>query len=298
MTVRRHISAILALAALGLGAGCGGNDRSPVAAETDEPAYKEGKQLENAGRYPEALAAYLRVIEQRGEQNSAESHLDAGLIYLLRIKDPVEAIHQFRKYLELQPNSKRASHVRDQIHVAERNFALTLRGPNPLDAVQPDVQEQIDRLQRENETLRAALQAAPGEGALPVFRLPGAAGDAATSGLRAVSPPAPTAGVFDLASPLSRAPAPPPEPAGGPARSFIVAPQPPVPRAAPPAANPSAAAPSGGHRHTVAAGDTLYRISVKYFGNGSKVDEIFNANRDMMPNKNTLPRVGTELKLP
>lgn len=294
MTVRRKIFAVLAFAALWLGAGCGSGERSPVAAETDEPAYKEGKRLENAGRYPEALAAYRRVIEKRGEQNSAESHLDAGIIYLVRIKDPVEAIHHFRKYLELQPNSKRAPLVRDQIYVAQRNFALTLRGPNPLDAVQPDVQEQLERQQREIETLRAALQAAPGGGGtLPVFRLPSTAGDAGSPDLRAVPPPAP-----DAISPLLPAPMPPPERAGGGSGGFVIAARPPAGKAAMLATKPSTSAPASARRHTIVAKDTLYRISVKYFGNGSKVDDIFNANRDVMPNRDTLPPIGTELKIP
>ena len=60
--------------------------------------------------------------------------------------------------------------------------------------------------------------------------------------------------------------------------------------APPPAAN--------ARKHTIAPGDTLYKISAKYFGNGSKVDAIFEANRAVMQNKNSLPRVGTELKIP
>lgn len=299
MTVRRKILAVLAFAALWLGAGCGGGEHSPVAAETDEPAYKEAKRLENAGRYPEALAAYRRVIEKRGEQNSAESHLDVGIIYLERIKNPIRAIYHFQQYLELQPNSKRAGLVRGQIRAAERSYALTLRGPNPLDAVQPDLQDQLERQQREIEMLRAALQAAPGGGgALPVIRLPNAAGEFDSPGLRAVPPPAPSSAAPEVISPLSPAPMPPSERTGGAGGGFVIAARPPAPKAAPPPAKPSATAPSAGRRHTIEAKDTLYKISVKYFGNGSKVDDIFNANRDVMPNKNTLPRIGTELKIP
>ena len=70
------------------------------------------------------------------------------------------------------------------------------------------------------------------------------------------------------------------------------------PNSAPPVNRAAAPSPAGARKHTIAPGDTLYRISVKYFGNGSKVDAIFNANRDVMSDKNTLLRVGIELKIP
>ena len=294
MTVPRQIIAALAFATLLLGAGCGGSDRSPVAAETDESSYVEAQKLKNQGRYPEALAAFLRVMEQRGDQASAESQLEAGLIYLDRIKDPNEAIHYFKKYLELQPNASRASYVRGRVEVAKREFALSLRGPNPLDAVQPDLQEKVDRLQNENERLqleneqlKAGMVPSAASAPVPLFRLPSMT---APPVLQTAPPPAP-----DLASPLSLAPAAPPAPVGSQSPFVTVAPRAPVRPVPAPLSKPTAPASASARRHTVAPGDTLYNIARKY---GVKVEAISAANRDLLPTVKTPLRLGAELKIP
>jgi len=274
MTLRRQSAVLLALAALWLGAGCGGGDRTVFSAETDDSSYRQGQQLKAQGRYSEALSSFLRVIERRGEQASAESHLEAGLIYLNHIKDPIEAIHQFRKYLELQPNAKQAPYVRGQVDVAKREFARTLPA-HPLEdqSIRFEMQDQVDRLQRENEELRAELQTLPG---------------AAPASLLHVTRSSAAPAAMDT-SPITLAPL----PAGtAPAAPLAIAPSAPRPLFSP------ASAASGGRTHTVAPGDTLYKIAKQYYGSGSKVEEIFNANRDVMRDKNTLPRVGTELKIP
>ena len=274
MTLRRQSAVLLALAALWLGAGCGGGDRTVFSAETDDSSYRQGQQLKAQGRYSEALSSFLRVIERRGEQASAESHLEAGLIYLNHIKDPIEAIHQFRKYLELQPNAKQAPYVRGQVDVAKREFARTLPA-HPLEdqSIRFEMQDQVDRLQRENEELRAELQTLPG---------------AAPASLLHVTRSSAAPAAMDT-SPITLAPL----PAGtAPAAPLAIAPSGPRPLFTP------APAAGGGRTHTVAPGDTLYGIAKKYYGSGAKVEEIFNANRDVMRDKNTLPRVGTELKIP
>jgi len=281
MTPCRKSAVLLALAALWLGAGCGGGDRTPFAAETDESDYRQGQQLKTQGRYSEALSSFLHVIEKRGERESAESHLEAGLIYLNHIKDPIEAIHQFKKYLELQPNSKQAPYVLGQVNVAKREFARTLPA-HPLEdqSIRFEMQDQVERLQRENEELKAELQSR-GIAPLPSIR---------TSRGTAAFAPAER-------SPITLAPLP-----AGVDSDALPAVAPAAPKAlfnlSQTAARPIPSAPAVGRKHTIAPGDTLYRIAVKYYGSGAKVEEIFNANRDVMRDKNTLPRVGTELKIP
>jgi tetratricopeptide (TPR) repeat protein len=88
--------------------------------------------MERQGRWDEALAAYLKVIDRRGDA-APESNLDAGLIYLNHIKDPIYAIYYFRRYLELEPNSKQAVYVKGLIDAAKREFARALPG-QPLRA--------------------------------------------------------------------------------------------------------------------------------------------------------------------
>ena len=296
MTVPRKFSVLLALGALLLGAGCGGGDRTPVAAEVDEPSYREGQQLKTQGRSNEALAAFLRVIEKRGEQASAESHLEAGLIYLNQIKDPVEAIHQFRKYLELQPNSKRAPLVRGQMENAQRQFALMLRGPNPLESVQSDLQDKVTRLERENAELQAQLTSGPVTVPSSFVRLPRAPADAGTTGA-SVTPPSMAPPVLRTTeSPVPLA-SPPPQGAPG-GRQFVI-PLPPKPAAPTLVGPPATSRAPAGRTHTVQAGEGLFGISKQYYGTGSmaKGHAIYEANRDVMKSESDL-RPGMALKIP
>jgi len=61
MRILRRLTRIAA-AALGLAlAGCGERDRSQLPAETDDPFYVQGKQLQKQSRNTEALNAAART---------------------------------------------------------------------------------------------------------------------------------------------------------------------------------------------------------------------------------------------
>jgi nucleoid-associated protein YgaU len=68
-----------------------------------------------------------------------------------------------------------------------------------------------------------------------------------------------------------------------------------TPAAAPvDSASPPAPAP---HMHRVVSGDTLTRISSRYYGTPSRWQEIYNANRDKLSSADALP-LDVELKIP
>ncbi|RKX31053.1 MAG: hypothetical protein DRP71_14070 [Verrucomicrobia bacterium] len=50
-------------------------------------------------------------------------------------------------------------------------------------------------------------------------------------------------------------------------------------------------------RHVVARGDTLYSIARRFYGNGNRWREIYNANRSVMSSETDL-KIGTELVIP
>ncbi len=133
-------AALLALAAL---PGCGGDGQS-LSSEMDDSYYRDAQQLEREGRWDEALADYLKVIDRRGDA-APESNLDAGLIYLQPQQNPIFAIYHFSKYLELEPNSKKATMVLGMIDSAKREFARTLPG-QPLESLAEHMgyEEQVD----------------------------------------------------------------------------------------------------------------------------------------------------------
>ncbi|MCW5547943.1 MAG: LysM peptidoglycan-binding domain-containing protein [Opitutaceae bacterium] len=280
MTLKRlKIPGLFAvLAVLLIGTGCERHDGPGLGAESDDAGYRRGQQLVKQGRKQEALAAFLKVIAQRGDA-APESHLDAGLIYLNDIKDPIAAIYHFRKYLELQPNAVQAAYVRGLVDSAKREFARTLPG-NPLEsqALRLDMMDQVGRLQREVEQLKAELTAARSGAPAPVNRLL-----VPTDQTGAFQPPVnPVVREVDAASPITMAPLSPRPAAAEPA--------------APPPASPPPAAETA-RLHVVVKGDTLFSLAQRYYNDRSRWRDIYAANRDQMPNENAL-RLGMTLKIP
>ncbi|HWA08969.1 MAG TPA: LysM peptidoglycan-binding domain-containing protein [Opitutaceae bacterium] len=283
----RLLASPLLLAALALLAGCSRGDHEVAGDETAEPDYRRGQQLEKQGRPQEALAAYLKVIALRGEDAAPESHLEVGVINLQHVKDPLEAIYHFKKYLQLQPNSRQAGLVRQQIDAATRDFARTLLA-QPLENASDRgrLQDQVAALQRENDQLKAELagyRGAPSPAhAEPMILAP-------QGQIRAPSPPPADSAVMLVPQGPAAAPRPAPAPTGtakAPAR---------------PPASPTKGAPSSATRkYAVQPKDTLFKIAQRYPGTGStaaRAQAIFDANRDVMKSATDL-RPGMELRIP
>jgi LysM repeat protein len=293
MIVRRIIAVAATLFVL-VGTACRDRSNEPMPAETDDPYFVQGRQLQRQGRNPEALTAFLKVIEKRGERSSAESHLWAGQIYLNHTKDPVEAYHHFRKYLELQPNSREAELVRGMVKAALREFARTVPG-RPLDdqSMRLQADDEAAKLRREVEELRAELAVLRGGGGVPVnrasqmIRIP-------ASG--STSLPVPTTPV--VGSPITRAPYSPPanpitsansvRPGTTPNRGTSPSPS----RANTSLTMRSPSVPAG-RTHTVVAKDTLFNISKRY---GVKMEDLAAANG--LPSVSSSLKLGTVLKIP
>ena len=301
MTIRQLVAVSMTSAALFLAAGCERADNQMLASEADEPNYRQGQQLVKQGRSQEALSAYLKVIAKRGE-SAPESHLEAGLLYLDQVKDPLAAIYHFRKYLELQPNSRQAVYVKGRIDVAKREFARTLPA-QPLEnqSERLDMFDQVDRLQRENDQMRAELAAVRGGVSLPQTRTRSTINDqpaAQTYPRIETLEPQPLAMPADEAqdSPVSLASEAPPasapkSPSTSPSHTF--SPQQPI-RALP--TKPTAPS-SVNRRHLVVKGDTLFNLAQKYYGNQARWRDIYAANRDQLPSENSL-RLGMEIRIP
>lgn len=292
----RLLCPLLGVAALWL-AGCSESDRVKTAAEIDEPGYREGQTLLKTGRRQEALSAFLKVVDLRGD-DAPESHLEIGLLYAQHINDPLSAIYHFRKYLALRPNSPQAPLVRQRIDAATREFARTLPAQpleNQLQRV--DLVATLDKLKQENETLKqelADVKAGRNAVAAPDFdgpATPAKAGPAAP-GLTFNVENMPTVRTRPAAPPAAVR-APPPTPARTPAAQV------PVPATQKPAAaKPTATKPAAtGRTHTVQKGDTLSKISQQYYGNRTRVRDIFTANRGVMSSETDL-KIGTVLKIP
>jgi tetratricopeptide (TPR) repeat protein len=297
MRIRRIVAISLASIALLLAAGCERADNQALSSEADEPNYRQGQQLVKQGRSQEALSAYLKVIAKRGE-SAPESHLEAGLLYLNQVKDPLAAIYHFRKYLELQPNSRQAVYVKGLIDVAKREFARTLPA-QPLEnqAERLEIFDTVDRLQRENDQMKAELVALRGGTPSPSTRTRSTLNDPSAPTYPRVELPEPKPFIAprnDTAdSPVSLAPEPAPTPTAAPPVAQSPSVQQPI-RALP--TKPTAPS-TASRRHVVTKGDTLFSLAQKYYGNRSRWRDIYAANRDQLPSENSL-RLGMEIKIP
>ena len=271
-----RLTGLLLVGLLLLVAGCDAGDRRLLGPEVDDPQYRRGAQLLRQGRNQEALGAFLKVIEKRGD-DAPESHLEAGLLYQQVVRDPIAAIYHFRKYVELQPGSRQVDLVRQRISAAMREFARSLPA-QPLDNqnARLDLLGRIDELQKENLQLKEQI----------------AALSAAGANARSLASSVPPDEAFTPVLP-ARGPAATRQNAGAAATAPVAA------AAAPPRSAPAAAAPApaAGRRHTVAQGETLYKIAQRYYGSGSKWPQILEANRDVLKNESAV-RPGMDLRIP
>jgi LysM repeat protein len=277
--------------------GCGEDSRQSYATETDEPYYRQAEQMKRSGRQQEALSAYLKVIEKRGD-DAPESHLESGLLYLHHIRDPIAAIYHFRKFLALRPNSAQAPLVRQRIDAAIRDFARTLPAQpveNQLQRV--DLIAAMDKLKLENDLLKqqiSELQPGRGEPAMAV----GASGTAARaatgagSGDFSISVDIPTVRTRPTPARTEPTPArtPPPTQAAQTRQAAASTP-------ASTSQNQAAPARAGTRRHVVRPGDTLSKLAQEYYGNRARWRDIYQANRNTMRNESDL-KVGLELIIP
>lgn len=273
--------------------GCTDDSRQSYATETDEPYYRQAEQMKRANRQQEALSAYLKVIEKRGD-DAPESHLEAGLVYLHHIRDPIAAIYHFRKYLSLRPNSAQAPLVKQRIDAAIRDFARTLPAQpveNQLQRV--DLIAAMDKLKLENDLLKQQLaeyQAGRGTNA--------AGGDEANEG-PAPRDPAETRGASTAANNFALSVDTLPTVRTRPNSARSEPARPPAAATQTRSTNASAAqsAPAGARRHTVRAGDTLSSLSQRYYGNRTRWRDIYQANRSQMKSESDL-KIGMELVIP
>ncbi len=264
-------------------AGCQPNENVPFASEVDEPHYRRGSQLLRGGRTQEALDAFLKVVEKRGG-DAPESHLECGILYLQHLKDPIAAIHHFRKYLELRPTSPQAGRTRELIDTATKEFARTLPAtPFEGQVKMLDLMETVERLQKENFELKeqvAQLRGVPASsrpqprGATP----PAARGRDAVVGGDGVPTAYP---IF-----------------GDDAPAVPVAAVEPAPVRAPADHRAPTAVAAGGRVHTVQKGDSLYAISRQYYGSGNRVADIVAANPGVLHSSSTPLKIGMQLRLP
>lgn len=236
--------------------------------ETEERQFKLAKEFQSQGRYEDALITYLGLISIRRE--SPESHLEVGYIYLNTLKDPVRAIFYFDRYLELKPESERIIQVKQLIETAKLEFLRQLpTKPFQGDVDRIDLLEIIEKLKKENDTLKLKYNKALLE--IKAKRGQEAMNQVSIS-LNEIIP-------NDRNSSQSE---------GGNLTSNIASTSNATgmvdPREVP-------------KSYVVLAGDTLSKISEKFYGTANRWNDIYQANRDTLSSARSL-KVGQELLIP
>lgn len=95
-----------------------------------------------AGDFASAIRLYEASLD--GGAKTADLHYKLAVIYADKLKQPVDALHHFARYLELSPNGLHAKEARDYSKEGIDQFlAAQIKGP-------PVSQEEAARLRNEN----------------------------------------------------------------------------------------------------------------------------------------------------
>tara|TARA_B100001093_G_C26737445_1_gene975097 strand:+ start:95 stop:934 length:840 start_codon:yes stop_codon:yes gene_type:complete len=133
-------------------------DNNPVQ-ETDEKQYQRGLSLLKQAREKEALVAFKSVIKKR--EFAAQSHLEVGKLYLHLMRDPVTARYHFQQFLEIRPKSVESPIVRELIKTAEKEFLKKLPGkPFKTGVNNFELQKENVQLATQNSKLTLELEKA------------------------------------------------------------------------------------------------------------------------------------------
>ncbi len=251
------LSALVALAAsyILFAGGCD-KTNAQVVREEDESHFVRGKEELKKGNFMEALAAFTKVTEKR--RDAPESHLDLGIIYLNNIKDPIEAIHHFRKYLELKPDSKseQSKRVRQCIDTAQKQILASAPGnPYNISNEALEMENTIRKIREENLKLKQELAIANTKiASLENLRITTGNTNAAVA-TRTTTVSQKTGQQIAQSTSTSTS------------------------------------------TYTAQVGDTLSSISRKVYGNANRWREIFNENRDKLSTPQSL-KPGQTLRIP
>ena len=190
--------------------------------------------------YPAAIKQFEKAIA--ANPNVAKAYLQIGLLYGDKLGDPISAIYFYQKYLEARPNAAEREEVLASMEKAKIDFALSLTNTGIQNAAE------IARISKENVDLKQQITQLQGALAAKEAQVSQVAGAAA--------PPKATPAVVPATPPAAEKVTPRTESASMPS----------VPAATPPAAPAEAAVPpAGAKQHTIAKGDTLWKLVKEYY---------------------------------
>ena len=245
--------------------------------EVESKEYLAAKQKMREGDVVGALEMFERVIDKY--PYTPESYLEVGVIYLRHEDEPVLAIYHFHKYLELKPDSREAPLVEELIMSSKKQFAASLPGNPFKDAVsRMELLETIAGLKRRLEALNEENLKLKEQSKILQQRLSGT-----QDTMREI-----------LTTDMEMPP-------GGEGNEGIRSQQLVVDAQTEAQVQEMLPHESEHSRmpdtYQVKSGDSLYAISMNFYGDSEHIHAIFQANRNILKSVNDL-RPGQVLKLP
>jgi len=246
--------------------------------EVESRDYVAAKQKMREGDVEGALDSYLKVIDTY--TYAPESHLEAGVIYLRNEDEPILAIYHFHRYLEQKPNSREAPLVEELILSAKKQFAASLPGNPFKDAVsRMDLMETIAGLKKKMEALNQENIDLKKQNQSLQQRLTGT-----QDTMREILTSTPVPEESENGS-------------QGEVRSQPLVVDARSERQVQQMLPSSNQTPSTPETYQVKAGDSLYAISMHFYGDAEHIQSIFQANRNILRSVDDL-KPGQVLKLP
>lgn len=154
------------LAGLLLLAGCAGC--WPTVAERDaqelaEVRMREARAAFERGNVRGAADAYQRILDS--DPSVARAHLDLALLQQDHLRDPVEAVHHYRVYLRLRPETEKRPLIENRMQRALEALGAGAAGPDgrlrELETNNAALQRRVAELEAEVQRLRGERETRP-----------------------------------------------------------------------------------------------------------------------------------------
>lgn len=308
---------------------CGCEERTVAAQEASERTdtlFRKAIDAETIADFDTALRLYQELVQDK--PRIASAHLQLAILLHDKKEDYMGAVYHYNRYLALQPESEKRAMVQDRIQKAEQLLtsqlfrrvgnqiqgfteAELLKAKENLERELTHAQAELSRaneqilegqkksreLETQVEQLRklvaqlrtAAATPSKGTDAAEIADIRAQAEKAGAGDSNDLS-------IEDVRGQISKMLAPPEPKAEPPAASVRTPEKPAAASGAATAAESRKPAPKL-REYTVQSGDTLYRISEKFYGNPSRWKEIRDANRTRIDPDGRL-RIGQVILIP
>lgn len=148
LMMTRFLKNFAAALPLGLALACGSCDRmiTPRSAQI----VKDAESKTADGNYLRAITLYESALDD--SPRAADIHYRLALLYDDKMRDPLNALHHFKRYLTLAPSGSHAGEVKNFMKKDELELGTSLSGDSVVSRAE------AARLKNENLTLRKELE--------------------------------------------------------------------------------------------------------------------------------------------